>query len=287
MIQQKAYGKINLALHIRGTRDDCYHDIDTVFQSIGIYDTITLEEAPDVQLTCSRPELPCDKTNLAAKAVAALMPYNKKNKGVHIHIEKKIPIAAGLAGGSTDCAAVLKGMNRLWDLGLCQEELMTIGRTLGADVPFCLLGGTARGTGRGDELTPLQDVPVWPVIIVHPHLQVSTADAYRLYDTRADLKHVDIDAMVAAVERESLDEVIAAQGNTFEELVIPQHTHIERCKDALEMYDLKPLMTGSGPTIFALVPPTVGVGEVSAMVRSVIDRTDVIVVKTIKRGSMQ
>ena len=147
-IVETGYGKINLALAITGRRSDGYHDIDTVFQSIGLCDTVTLQDADEWQLTCSVPGLACDETNLAYKAWQALCPYKKDNQPVAIHIEKNIPIAAGLAGGSTDCAAVLRGLNRLWGLGLSQADLCHIGTGLGADVPFCICGGTMRGTGR-------------------------------------------------------------------------------------------------------------------------------------------
>ena len=159
MIEEKAYGKINLALRITGRRDDGYHDIDTVFQSIGLYDTIRLEPADCVEISCSEPALPCDRSNLAYKAYEALRPYCKGKAGVRIHIVKKIPIAAGLAGGSTDCAAVLRGLNRLWHLGLSYDQLCRIGARLGADVPFCIRGGTARGTGIGEILKKLPSLP--------------------------------------------------------------------------------------------------------------------------------
>ena len=141
MIEEIGCGKINLALAITGRRDDGYHDIDTIFQSIGLHDVIRLEEADEFLLTCSNPALACDETNLAYKAYAALLPYRRGPKGVRIHIEKNIPVAAGLAGGSTDCAAVLRGLNRLWRLGLTTEELCRIGASIGADVPFCVCGG--------------------------------------------------------------------------------------------------------------------------------------------------
>ena len=149
-IVETGYGKINLALAITGAREDGYHNIDTIFQSIGLCDTVTLREAEEFQLTCSVESLPCDETNLAYRAWKALCPYKKDNHGVAIHIEKRIPIAAGLAGGSTDCAAVLRGLNRLWELSLSQQELCRIGAKLGADVPFCICGGTMRGTGIGE-----------------------------------------------------------------------------------------------------------------------------------------
>lgn len=176
-IVEKGYGKINLALAITGRRADGYHNIDTIFQSIGLCDAVTVSEADVFELTCSQPSLACDETNLAYKAWKALCPYKKDNQQVAIHIEKHIPIAAGLAGGSTDCAAVLRGLNRLWGLGLSEKELCRIGAGLGADVPFCICGGTMRGTGIGEELKRLPPLPAWPVVIVHPRVPVQTKQA--------------------------------------------------------------------------------------------------------------
>ena len=282
MIEEKAFGKINLALHISGKRDDGYHDIDTVFQSIDKCDIITLEKADDIQLTCSDSSLPCDMTNLAYRAAMKLLPYNEKDLGAHIHIEKNLPISAGLAGGSSDCAAVLRGLNKLWDLKLGKEELMRVGAELGADVPFCIVGGTARGTGRGDQIEFLPDVPKWPVIILHPHMEISTAEAYGWYDATADLTAVDVEAMVQAVRNESLDDVVKAMGNTFDELAIREYPKLDRMKDLIELFDVKAMITGSGPTIFGIIPQTVAIGQVLGNVRSQVDDADVFMCKTAK-----
>lgn len=181
-IVETGYGKINLALAITGAREDGYHNIDTIFQSIGLCDTVMLREAGKFQLTCSVESLPCDETNLAYRAWKALCPYKKDNHQVAIHIKKRIPIAAGLAGGSTDCAAVLRGLNRLWKLSLSQQELCRIGAKLGADVPFCICGGTMRGTGIGEQLRRLPSLPSWPVVVLHPRVAVQTKRAYALFD---------------------------------------------------------------------------------------------------------
>lgn len=254
-IVEHGYGKINLALAITGCRADGYHNIDTIFQSIGLCDTVTLCEADDFGLTCSVPALACDETNLAYKAWKALCPYKKDNQRVAIHIEKNIPIAAGLAGGSTDCAAVLRGLNRLWGLGLSQERLCHIGAGLGADVPFCLCGGTMRGTGIGEVLRPLPDLPAWPVIIVHPHVAVQTKKAYALFDGCGRTAPVDVDGVERAVRNGDFGGLTQAMGNTFEELVIPDVPQVQDCRQRLLNLGLRPLMAGSGPTVFALVPP--------------------------------
>ena len=249
-------GKINLALAITGCREDGYHNIDTIFQSIGLYDTVTLTEAEEFQLTCSVESLPCDETNLAYRAWKALCPYKKDNHQVAIHIEKRIPIAAGLAGGSTDCAAVLRGLNRLWNLSLSQEELCRIGAKLGADVPFCLCGGTMRGTGIGERLRVLSPLPPWPVALVHPRVAVETKRAYALFDGHKEHGTIDVDAVEAAIEKDDFEALTDAMGNTFEELVMPDVPQVAQCRDRLASLGLQPLMAGSGPTVFALVPPT-------------------------------
>lgn len=280
-IVETGYGKINLALAITGRRSDGYHDIDTVFQSIGLCDTVTLQDADEWQLTCSVPGLACDETNLAYKAWQALCPYKKDNQPVAIHIEKNIPIAAGLAGGSTDCAAVLRGLNRLWGLGLSQADLCHIGTGLGADVPFCICGGTMRGTGIGEELRELPPLPDWPVVIVHPHAAVQTKKAYALFDSRERTKPIDVDAVERAVCRSDFQALTASMGNTFEELVITDVPEVARCQQLLSWSGLRPLMAGSGPTVFALVPPE-REGEIRRQAASWRD-VDAYVTKVVKR----
>lgn len=275
MIEEKGYGKINLALCITGRRPDGYHDIDTVFQSIALCDTIRLERADDVQLTCSEPALPCDRSNLAYKAYEAMRPYYKGSSGVHIHIEKHIPIAAGLAGGSTDCAAVLRGLNRLWQLHFSDSRLCEIGAALGADVPFCIRGGTARGTGVGEVLKRLPSLPDWPVLIIHPHVAVHTGEAYELFDRQTIQSPVDINAQEAAVRTGVLERVMDSLGNTFEELVIPIVPEIRHLKQMLHREGLRPLMSGSGPTLFALIPPQHKHHEIAARLRAVLQDADI------------
>lgn len=275
MIEEKGYGKINLALQIVRRRDDGYHDIDTVFQSIGLCDTIQIDEAEKLDITCSVPSLPCDKTNLAYKAYKALLPYRKGSTGVAIHIEKKIPIAAGLAGGSTDCAAVLRGLNRLWQLGLTKQKLCRIGASLGADVPFCLCGGTMRGQGIGDVLSPLPDLPAWQLIIVHPRTAVRTPQAYSLFDQGLSAVKVAVDAVEKAVRQRDFNNLLDVMGNTFEALVMPQLPLIRKCSAMLQHVGLRPLMSGSGPTVFALVPPTVQAVDIFKKLQTQAEEADV------------
>lgn len=253
MIEERGFGKINIGLQILGKRPDGYHEIDTVFQSIGLYDRIQLKESPSFQLTCSHPDLPCDTSNLAYKAYQAVCDYTGRHDRVHIHIEKHIPLAAGLAGGSTDCAAVLRGLNRLWSLGLSSIELQHLGAALGADVPFCVHGGTCRGRGIGDKLEPLSDLPEWPIIVIHPHVPVRTQEAYALFDTMTDIPAVPMEDIVQAVRRHDFTDVVTSMDNTFVYLVRPVVPEIDYCYTLLQKYGLKPLVSGSGPTTFAFV----------------------------------
>lgn len=254
VIKELGYGKINLALAITSKRNDGYHDIDTVFHSIALHDVIQVEEADEWKLTCSEPALACDSSNLAYKAFAALQPYSH-GRHAHVHIDKKIPIAAGLAGGSTDCAAVLRGLNRLWNLGLSYSQLCQIGVSLGADVPFCIRGGSQRGRGIGDQLEPLPSLPDWEVLIVHPQVPVYTKRAYGLFDQTETIQPVAVDNVARAVQQQQFDMLTACMGNTFEQLVIPDVPLIALCQKLLQKQGLRPLMAGSGPTVFALVPP--------------------------------
>lgn len=255
MIEEIGYGKVNLGLRIVRKRDDGYHEIDTVFQSIGLSDTVSLQEAPAFTLTCSDASLPCDATNLAYKAYRAICQHTGRHDGVAIHIEKQIPLAAGLAGGSADCAAVLRGLNRLWHLGLSLDELAYIGATLGADVPFCVYGGTMRGRGIGEDLTPVGTLPPWPVLVLHPHVPVRTQEAYGWFATTPDVPVVQIEPLLQAIAQADRAAVIKAMDNTFVYLVKPHVPEIGQCYDLLAQYGLRPLVSGSGPTVFAIVPP--------------------------------
>ena len=255
MISESAYGKINLAMRIVGRRPDGYHEVDTVYQSVALHDTVTIEESSVFRLTADRSDLVCDETNLAYKAYKALAPFCEVPRPVHIRLEKRLPVAAGLAGGSADCAAVLRGLNRFWDLNLKASDLERIGAALGADVPFCVTGGTVRGSGIGDILTPLPSLPAWEVLILHPHVCVETGKAYDLFDKAGSVSFVDVGEMVDSVRGVSFDGICRAMGNTFESFIVPLVPEVSECKEALSRLGLNPLMSGSGPTVFALVPP--------------------------------
>jgi 4-diphosphocytidyl-2-C-methyl-D-erythritol kinase len=261
-----AAAKINLYLRILGLRGDGYHEVAMVLQSVNLRDTIHLTTQPrkDMSITCDHPHVPMDATNLALKAAHLLAEaFPKQATGVHIHIEKRIPVAAGLAGGSSNGAAVLVGLNHLWDLGLTLPELQALAAQLGSDMPFCVQGGTALGTGRGDILEPLPPLTGGAVVLAKcRHLSISTPWAYRTYSETFghtfDLAAApESDHFVQILSGHSLPEIAAHLHNDFEKVVLPAYPEIAQLKqDLVNRGALGSLLSGSGPTVFALYPDT-------------------------------
>jgi len=259
-----AAAKINLYLRILGLRGDGYHEVAMVLQSVNVRDTLHLTTQPrkDMSITCDHPHVPTDATNLALKAAHLLAEeFPKQATGVHIHIEKHIPVAAGLAGGSSNGAAVLVGLNHLWDLGLTLPELQALAARLGSDVPFCVQGGTALGTGRGDILEPLPPLTGGAVVLAKfVHLSIATPWAYRTYSetfshTFAEASVQESDHFVQVLANHSLPEIAAHLHNDFEKVVLPAYPEIAQLKQSLlDRGALGSLLSGSGPTVFALYP---------------------------------
>jgi len=251
----RANAKINLFLEVLGKRPDGYHNIETVFQSIDLHDLVILRENTSgvVEIRCDDPRVPLDRSNLAYRAAELLSNESGRRHGIQIHILKRIPVGAGLAGGSTDAAAALIGLNELWGLGYSVEDLLRMGSKLGADVPFCIMGGTALGRGRGDELTRLTPLPEIPVVIANPGFQVSTTRAYgslrNLGLTRAR-KSANI--LIGKMQRRDVSGVGKELFNIFESVVIREHPLVREIKEEFARSGaLGALMTGSGPTVFA------------------------------------
>jgi 4-diphosphocytidyl-2-C-methyl-D-erythritol kinase len=257
-----AAAKINLYLRILGLRGDGYHEVAMVLQSVNLRDTLhlTTQSRKDMSITCDHPQVPTDGTNLALKAAHLLAEaFPKQATGVHIHIEKQIPVAAGLAGGSSNGAAVLVGLNHLWGLGLTVPELQGFAAQLGSDMPFCVQGGTALGTGRGDILEPLPPVTGGAVVLAKfVNLSISTPWAYRTYretfrHTFAEASAQESDHFVQVLASHSLAEIAAHLHNDFEKVVLPAHPEIAQLKQGfLDQGALGSLLSGSGPTVFAL-----------------------------------
>lgn len=266
----KGYAKINLGLDVIGKMENGYHLLRSVMQQIDLYDTIELSRLSEavviknalpaavadkgmrITLTSDSDAVPLDQSNLAYKAAKLLMEYDGIGEGVHIHIIKRIPVAAGLAGGSTDAAAVFMGMNELFGLGHSKDELQELGVKLGADVPFCILGGTALAEGIGEKLTPIQTMPEMYIVIAKPSIGVSTKYVYE--NLRLEqVTHPDTEKILAAMQRKDLAEMTGLLGNVLESVTIEKYPLIRELKDVmLETGAVGSLMSGSGPTVFGI-----------------------------------
>lgn len=259
--EQLGCSKINIGLAITGKREDGYHDIDSIFQSIRLSDSIYFAKHHSVVFSGGAPELPeymqklvtYGEENLALKALRAVQEYTGCKAGAAIHLLKRVPIQAGLGGGSADAAAMLVGLNRFWDLRLTQEELLQIGATLGSDVPFLLQGGTARGTGRGEILTYGKSPdPHW-LLLVKPKVSVSTAVAYGRFTNKSIATKQTIDTVQQHLENNDLKSAFLTSANTFEELLFPDHEELVNCKEFFTSRGYPTIMTGSGPTMVVLL----------------------------------
>ena len=268
-----APAKINLYLEIIGDRPDGYHELVMILQSIALADRIELHAngTEAIRLHCNHPQVPLDASNLAYKAVKLIQQEFPKIAadfgGVDIVIDKQIPVAAGLAGGSTNAAAVLVGIDQMWKLGLTVPELQILAAKLGSDVPFCISGGTAIATGRGEEIEPITDLyNIWLVLAKYSNLSVATAWAYQTYREQFAHKYVsDRDSinsrtsgvhsgsLVSAISHRDPREIGRLLHNDLEKVVLPEYPQVARLKAAFaEAEVLGAMMSGSGPTVFAL-----------------------------------
>lgn len=253
-LEIKAYAKINLGLDVVRRLENGYHEVKMVMQTVGIYDVITFEKAAEgIVITTDSGELPTDENNLIYKAARLMKERYGVEEGVRIHLQKNIPIAAGMAGGSTDAAATLKGMNQLFDLNASRQELMEIGVKIGADVPYCVMGGTALAEGIGEKLTALKAAPECFVLVAKPDINVSTKFVYEHLDAAGVAKHPDIDGMVEAIAQGSLQGILDRMENVLESVTIPAHPIIDTIKNRMkELGAAGSLMSGSGPTVFGI-----------------------------------
>ncbi len=252
--QMKAFAKINLGLDVVGKLENGYHEVKMVMQTVGIYDELTFGKTDSgIMVTCDTGELPTDGNNLIYKAAKLMMEHYHIKEGVRIHLRKNIPIAAGMAGGSTDAAATMKGMNRLFDLGVDLKELMELGVSIGADVPYCILGGTALAEGIGEKLRTLPPAPECFLLVAKPDINVSTAYVYQHLDAEGVSSHPDIDGMVQAIEQGSLQGIIERLGNVLENVTVKAWPVIDTIKGRMkELGAAGSLMSGSGPTVFGI-----------------------------------
>lgn len=254
-LELKAYGKINLGLDVIRKRPDGYHDLDMVMQMVDVYDDVTLTrvEGTEIVVRTDTAVLSNGKDNLAYMAAKMLMDEFGIVQGLEITIKKRIPIAGGMAGGSSDCAATLKGVNQMFDLGLSKEDLMERGVRLGADVPYCILGGTAIARGIGEILTPLPTPPECHVIIAKPPVSVSTAFVYGNIRPDKIERRPDIEVMVSAIKTQDLYKLAESLYNVMEDITVPKYPIIQEIKTVmLDNGALNSIMSGSGPTVFGL-----------------------------------
>jgi len=292
----RAPAKINLFLEILGSRPDGFHELVMILQSIALADELTIRAngTDRLRLTCSDANLPSDDSNLAYRA-AQLMAQNfpkahARFGGVDIALTKKIPMAAGLAGGSADAAAVLVGLDLLWQLGLTRPELESLAAQLGSDIPFCVGGGTAIATGRGEKLAPLPDLDgLWLVLAKHRSIEVSTPWAYQTYRQQfggnylndhpaqqARTQAIHASPLVQAINHRNPEQIAQALHNDLEKVVLPHQTPVAELRQALETAGgLGTMMSGSGPTVFTLCRDQAEAENVKAIAAQTVNNTDV------------
>lgn len=267
----RALAKINLGLDVVGKRADGYHEVRMIMQTIQMYDVLEIEKKaePGITLTTNIPYVPTDERNLVYKAAKMLMDEFHIEEGLTMNLEKFIPVAAGMAGGSSDAAAAFVGVNRIFGLGLSEEELMKRAVKVGADVPYCVMRGTALAEGIGEKLTRLSRVPQCYVLVGKPGVNVSTKTAYenlKLDDPA--IVHPDIDGMADAIREGDLDGMISRMGNVFEPGIIGKYPVIQEIKELMEKYGArKAMMSGSGPTVFGIFDSREKMEQAAAVLR--------------------
>lgn len=254
-ISLKALAKINLGLDVVRRREDGYHEVRMIMQTIHLYDRLDIKRTKEsgIQIQTNLSFLPVNENNLIYKAAKLLMDEFSITDGVSVKLDKRIPVAAGMAGGSTDAAAMLFGMNRLFSLGLTKRQLMERGVQIGADVPYCIMRGTALAEGIGEELSPLAPMVKCPVLIAKPSISVSTKFVYQNLKLDDTTIHPDIDRLIDDIKAKNLYDIAAHMGNVLETVTIPNYPVIDEIKKhMLSNGAVGAMMSGSGPTVFGL-----------------------------------
>lgn len=254
-ISLKALAKINLGLDVVRRREDGYHEVRMIMQTIHLYDRLDIKRTKEsgIQIQTNLSFLPVNENNLIYKAAKLLMDEFSITDGVSVKLDKRIPVAAGMAGGSTDAAAMLFGMNRLFSLGLTKRQLMERGVQIGADVPYCIMRGTALAEGIGEELSPLAPMVKCPVLIAKPSISVSTKFVYQNLKLDDTTIHPDIDLLIEDIKAKKLYDIAAHMGNVLETVTIPNYPVIDEIKKHMLSHGaVGAMMSGSGPTVFGL-----------------------------------
>lgn len=253
-VLEKAPAKINLSLDVLGKRSDGYHEVRMVMTTIDLADRVECSELLDNQIVLhsSAPYVPEDERNFAYQAAQLIKDKYAIQKGVEITIQKRIPVAAGLAGGSSDAAAAIRALDRLWHLGMTYEEMLETASMIGSDVAFCIKGGTALATGRGEKISMLPELPPCWVVLVKPDISVSTGEIYKAWD-HIVATHPDVDAMIHAISDNDFSTICHLLGNTLETVTMEKVAEIARIKEHMRQIGAEGiLMSGSGPTVFGL-----------------------------------
>lgn len=255
-IFEKAPAKINLSLDVWHKRSDGYHEVEMVMTMVDLADRIEMQELErdTIVISSQAGYIPLDEKNLAFQAARLIKDHYQVKQGVYIHLDKKIPVAAGLAGGSSDAAATLRGLNKLWSLQIPVQQLQKLGEQLGSDVPFCISGGTALAKGRGEILTPIHSPLQCWVILAKPPINVSTADIYGKLEVDQIKQHPSTSQIIHAIQTNDYEALCNNLGNVLEEVTLDMYPEVRQLKEC--MYKLGAegvLMSGSGPTVFGLV----------------------------------
>lgn len=257
---ERAYAKINLVLDVVRRREDGYHEVKMIMQTVDLYDVITLEKSEkgiavvvETQKDFGEEVLPADENNLVHKAAKLIIDKYKIKEGIKIYLSKNIPIAAGMAGGSADAAAVFRGMNQVFALNMTLDEMKEMAVKIGADVPYCIEGGTQLSEGIGEVLTPLAGIPEFYLLIAKPDISVSTKYVYENLHAEKLEKHPDVDGMVKAVKDGSLEGILCRMENVLENVTVKKYPVIEEIKQFMKENGAEnALMSGSGPTVFGI-----------------------------------
>lgn len=263
VLVKRAYAKINLGLDVLRRREDGYHEVKMIMQTVSLYDILTFTKTEEgITVVTDKEELPGDESNLVYKAAKLLADTYGIKEGIRIELCKRIPMAAGMAGGSTDAAAVFRGMNEMFGLDMSEGEMCALAVKIGADVPYCIQGGTALAEGIGEALTKLPDAPDCFLLIAKPDIDVSTRYVYENLHANGLRRHPDIDGMRDAVEAGDLDGIVRRMENVLETVTIKKYPVIQEIKDFMkENGAVNALMSGSGPTVFGIYETEEAAGE--------------------------